>query len=264
MAYTKPDEGDTILHTHITQLTNALDGTANAGEAIRATEVDDATHYAVDVRNKNATGLHFRLRNTAGEDMLKAALSTLHVYKNIVVAANITFDGVDVGAHTHNGSNSQALAADSVNATMIGAGTVTATLIAAGAVGTSEMAADSVNATIVGNRVPQFYRREGGSATDWSTAGTTTQTPGAVRMQGGSIEWTGSAAATGQQIVTYPVSFANKPLVFATAQCHTDGSCYFMVNIHAISVSQAELIWKAPDGSTFTAVTIYWFAVGTE
>lgn len=94
--------------------------------------------------------------------------------------------------------------------TTLGFGTLVAASYAALSVGTAALALNSVDDTIAGNRVPQFYRRQGGSATDWTDAtATTTQTPTAVRMQAGVVD-TGGAAV----VVTFPVAFSNKPLVF--------------------------------------------------
>mgnify|MGYP006935504266 CR=1 FL=1 len=84
-------------------------------------------------------------------------------------------------------------------------------------VNTGSLAADSVDDTKAGDRVPQFYRRQGGSATDWSTVGTTDRTPTSVRMQGGSV----TVPASSTVIVTFPVAFSNVPLCYATATSHT-------------------------------------------
>lgn len=80
------------------------------------------------------------------------------------------------------------------------------------AVGAAALANDSVDDTKVGNRVPQMYRRQGNSATDWWSSGTTTQTPGAVRMQVGYISTTDGGS------ITFPVAYSYIPLVFATVE----------------------------------------------
>lgn len=80
------------------------------------------------------------------------------------------------------------------------------------AVTTAKLATDSVDDTIVGNRVPQFYRRQGGSATDWSSPGTTTRTPTTVRIQAGVI----TVGAGGFTTVTFPTAFSDKPIVQVT------------------------------------------------
>lgn len=73
---------------------------------------------------------------------------------------------------------------------------------------------DAVDDTKVGNRVPQFYRRKGGSATDWDVAGTTTYTPTTVRMQAGVHSVTISNGNDNQSgSITFPVSFSAAPIV---------------------------------------------------
>jgi len=64
---------------------------------------------------------------------------------------------------------------------------VTGAKIADGGVDTTQLADDSVDDTKAGDRMPQFYRRQGGAVNNWDTPGSTDRTPGAVRMQGGSI-----------------------------------------------------------------------------
>jgi hypothetical protein len=75
----------------------------------------------------------------------------------------------------------------------------------------AKLAANSVDDTKVGDRVPQLYRRQGGSATSWDTPGTTSRTPTAVRIQVGRYEWTGSNSITGNFTVTFPTAFSEIP-----------------------------------------------------
>lgn len=125
----------------------------------------------------------------------------------------------------------------------------------------AKMAADSVDDTKAGNRVPQFYRRQGGSATDWDSPGTTTRTPGAVRMQAGSIS-TGSqaAGAFNTQAVTFPVAFSAKPLVLVSP-----GGTATSWEMAASSISTTGFIayFKNTDTTTLTA-NVHWLAIGTE
>lgn len=128
-----------------------------------------------------------------------------------------------------------------------------------GAATTAKIDADAVDDTKAGARVPQFYRRQGGSATEWDTSGTTARTPGAVRQQAGAIEWTGESDTSGAIEVTFPVAFAYKPLVFIQALDYgvvTDPS--------TISASAFTISWSTHTGGSRTSVHFFWFAVGTE
>lgn len=87
-----------------------------------------------------------------------------------------------------------------------------------GSIDTAHLANDAVDDTKVGNRVPQLYRRLGGSATDWNVAGVTGYTPGAVRMQIGAVNVTIPAdMSAGSTVVTFPVAFSGKPLVLVSS-----------------------------------------------
>jgi hypothetical protein len=129
-----------------------------------------------------------------------------------------------------------------------------------GSIDTAHLSNDSVDDTKAGNRVPQFYRRQGGDATNWSgysTGGTTAYTPGAVRMQGGFYELVvDPAAATGDVDITYPVAFSAAPLVYVSVNYVgvTSGTC---ARGAVITTYQ----WAVPSATKFTA---YWYSVAGD
>jgi hypothetical protein len=152
------------------------------------------------------------------------------------------------------------LANDAVTVDKIADDAVTADQIADSAVTTARIANDAVDDTKAGDRVPQFYRRQGGDASDWATSGTTDYTPGAVRMQGGSRVVVGPGASSGTVTVTFPVAFSNVPMAFLT-----DGGNGLVVwSINAGSSSQLTLNWRTTDGSTPALVAVFWMAIGPE
>jgi hypothetical protein len=127
--------------------------------------------------------------------------------------------------------------------------------------GINSIKADAVDDTRVGNRVPQFYRRQGGSATNWDAVGTTTYIPTAVRMQCGVARWTGIAADNGSLTVTLPVAFSYKPIVIA--------QCFNVPNICAIGyggafTNEINISWHDFLGLTYTQVDFTWLAIGPE
>jgi hypothetical protein len=133
-------------------------------------------------------------------------------------------------------------------------------------VDTAMITADAVDDTIVGNRVPQFYRRQGGSATNWATQGTSTQTPGAVRMQAGVRRWTGIASFAGDVTVTFPVAFSNVPIVIATHQGDASSDDVVII-VRSTSATQVTLFWRVVNetaGLAQTVVDINWLAIGSE
>ena len=134
---------------------------------------------------------------------------------------------------------------------------IPATGLANGAVDTTARMADNiVDDTKVGNRVPQFYRRQGGSATDWTTPGTTERTPTTVRQQAGSITTDASLNVT----VTFPVAFSQPPLVF----CQIEGNVRGMVIIPSAVTASQFVVRVELDGGVQSAQTVFWFAVGAE
>lgn len=63
--------------------------------------------------------------------------------------------------------------------------------------------------------------RQGGSSTNWNTAGTTTYTPTSLKVQTGtanvaSVTTAYSTWYYGSVAVTFPEAFTNKPMVFGT------------------------------------------------
>lgn len=135
-----------------------------------------------------------------------------------------------------------------------------------GVVGATQLAADSVDDTKVGNRVPRIYRRQGGSATDWSSAGTTTQTPGMVLEQMGVINKSFTSATLVSQAVTFPVAFSQTPIVtfsLGPSQSFSGGGNISYVSYASVSTTGFTV------NITFTAANtgnldITWRATGTE
>lgn len=131
-------------------------------------------------------------------------------------------------------------------------------MIETGAVTLAKMAVDSVDDSKAGNRIIQMHRRQGGNGASWIAPGTTTYTPGMVRMQVGAIQWTGGSAASGTQAVTYPTAFSEIPIVIATCQNHDDVVC----NVANQGASAFRIDWSSV--SSYTALDLSWIAIGTE
>lgn len=131
------------------------------------------------------------------------------------------------------------------------------------AVTLAKMAANSVDDTKAGNRVPQFYRRQGGSATIWSTQGVTTYTPTAVRMQGGVLEFDFLSDSVLSQPITFPVAFSYAPLVLATVEV-SSGYRVFLI-VHSLTTTGCYFELYTDNGSDVTATfDVHWLAIGPE
>jgi len=105
-----------------------------------------------------------------------------------------------------------------------------------------------------------LYRRQGGHPTDWEDYGVTTYIPGAVRMQVGSKNWTGTPADSGSVVVTFPVAFSDIPLGWATPKGGSVG-----VGISNLTATTMEIFWRVlKDDQVVGALTIYWQAIGPQ
>lgn len=143
------------------------------------------------------------VNNAVGDAQLRdsAALSV------IGRASNSSGDPADIVATTHGYVLMR-------NGTTLGFGQVL----------TAGIAADAVDDSKAGDRVPQFYRRQGNSSTDWSQAGTNNYTPsGGIREQWGvaTVPFVGSSL-TGSVEITLPVAYSNKGIAVATPIGVTD------------------------------------------
>jgi len=130
----------------------------------------------------------------------------------------------------------------------------------------AKLAADSVDDTKCGNRVPQFYRRQGGSAGFWNESGTTTYTPTAVRMQAGNLRMS-VGDTSGEYTITFPTAFSNNPLVFLTGFYtdptplpeYADKAIY---TVTATTPSEFTVHWTSTE--TESTVCVNWLAIGPE
>jgi len=135
--------------------------------------------------------------------------------------------------------------------------------IADEAVTADKIAADAIDDTKVGNRVPQFYRRQGGSASDWSANGSTNYTPTTVRMESGATEITiSNGNSYGTVNITFPTAFSNVPLVFATVGENVNAISLVLVT--SVSSGGATLRINRATTSGDETRTVYWLAIGPE
>lgn len=132
-----------------------------------------------------------------------------------------------------------------------------------GQVATAGVANDAIDDTKVGNRVPQFIRRQGGNSANWGTAGTSNYTPGMVRMQSGSIQVTHPGGSQSSTVsVTFPVAFSQVPQVFLT----TAVSDYYLAHkFFYITATEFSFNMLTVDGASVSSpYTVQWLAVGPE
>ena len=103
--------------------------------------------------------------------------------------------------------------------------------------------------------IPRVSKRQGGSATDWNTAGTTAYTPANPKIQAGVITMSLGGSDPKGATITFPESFAHAPLVFLTSNIF-----FIFPTVNAASTTQVT-IYVTP-GSGEGDVTINWLAIG--
>jgi hypothetical protein len=148
-----------------------------------------------------------------------------------------------------------------LNASQLSSGTVP--LARLSGISTSQLAADSVDDTIAGNRVPQFYRRQGSSSSSYWGAGVNNYTPTAVRMQAGHSSVSSGTPVTSQNLtITFPVAFSQSPLILHSV-VGVIGSSPSHVVVSSISGSSVTLTIAYP-ASGIQSTDITWLAIGPE
>lgn len=231
------------------QVTN-LQGQINDIEAILAGGTGDQVYRAsggVEGWGTVATG------GIADNAITNAKIRDASGLSVIGRSANSVGDPADISAST----------ADSVlrrSGSTLGFGQVATGGLADLSVTLAKLANNSVDDTKVGDRVPQVYRRQGSHASSWKAPGTTTYTPGAVRMQMGSVTTDGSGLFT----VTFPVAFSNVPLVFVQAETLNLG---MVATVYSISSTQCFIkSWGESGGApvAWAGVGVLWLAIGPE
>jgi hypothetical protein len=109
------------------------------------------------------------------------------------------------------------------------------------------------------------YRRQGGSASDWSSSGTTNYTPGEAIPQVGSASVTWSSSATSNLLtITFPQAFSAPPVVILTT--FADGSSTgskVTFSVETVSATQVTVRGYISDESTSsTSRKVFWLALG--
>lgn len=111
-----------------------------------------------------------------------------------------------------------------------------------------------------GGRVPQWARyRQGGEADIWSRPGGYTYTAFQGFVQVGSFKWTGGAATSGGDSQTFPVAFADEPLLWCNVVKTTPLGVQVIVQPWSDGPGIDVLWWAA---SNVTEIWFHWLAYG--
>ncbi len=146
-----------------------------------------------------------------------------------IAVINTNMDTID--AHRHTGTTSGL--------------TIQTGGLADDAVTAAKIADDTITPALLGAMVPGFLGRQGGSATNWDTMGTTNYTSGI------NVRWQcGMAYSNTSVTVTFPVAFSAVPMLLVCAY----GSTITVMTPSATTVAI----------TTAGAATVAWLAIGPE
>ena len=108
-----------------------------------------------------------------------------------------------------------------------------------------------------------IHRRQGGSATDWATTGTTNYTPGESFIQVGAVSVTFSSG-TGTQAVTFPVAFSGVPVVLLTVDnAASSTKRKLLATVESVSASSVTIrLYMTDESTSSSSAVVYWVAVG--
>lgn len=196
---------------------------------------------------------------TGGVITLTDARTFLHMYTLVARASLDNGAALSVIGRASNSSGAVADIAASSNEQVL---MRTGNALVWQQVATAQVANDAIDDTKAGNRVPQFYRRQGNSASDWAAAGTSSQTPAAVRMQAGVRAITFSAGTSASATVTFPQAFSNNPIVLLSSM---DDNGAFRISLAATVLSSSQFAISAiADSSMSETIEVAWLAIGPE
>lgn len=132
-----------------------------------------------------------------------------------------------------------------------------------GMVTAAKLASDSVDDSKLGERVPQFYSRQGGHPTAWGNAGSTNYDPGMVRMCGGR-NTVSLSSGSGTGVIVYPTGFSQTPFVYISPSS-TDTSVMFSAKASDLNLNTFTCHIEQTKGTPFTgSVSYVWLAIGPE
>lgn len=179
--------------------------------------------------------------------------------------SSVTNSKISNGAITENKIGSEAVTEDKIGLYAVTEEKILPNVISTAklkdaAVSILKLASNSVDDTKAGVRVPQARYRQGGNANEWDIPGTISYLLGFVRMQFGTIQWTGAAANSGSKVITFPEAFSYSPMFLGFSgdvDVHATGD-------NVTTPTGGTINWKTIDGSNVSAVNLWWIAIGTE
>lgn len=242
---------------------NSVSGLTNGATMVFVIDPTDSTKKqaftgVIDTAGSQVTGVVW----TEGTNVAHSSGATVVDYETAthwaLYSKGLLVQHTQAGAHTAI-TNTSGLTTDTLtvtSGTTLPAGDIATADLADSAVATAKIADDAVtDAKLIYGKLRS---RQGGSATDWSTAGTTTYDYSGTNtfIQAGSATSSGSSGVT----VTFPVAFNQVPLVFLSCEAGTSNFAEIEIS-PALSATQFTFAVYTLGGA-LAVKDVYWMAIG--
>jgi hypothetical protein len=225
-------------NTRIDRIVVRVDWTTQTGRITRIAGVDAASPTAPNITQTTGTTY----------DMMIC---------RVTVNTSGTVTVVDERVMAQVATNGIANAA--VTLAKMASNSVDASKIVDGSVGTAELADGGTTYAKLAPGAGKLTNRQGGSATNWSTAGTTNYVPTAVRNQCGVAR---VLVGTQGIAVTFPVAFSNVPIVVISEVENGNATTAF-ITVNNVTASGFTVYYHAA-GTVPATFDATWLAIGPE
>jgi len=169
-----------------------------AADSVETAKIKDLNVTVGKLANNAVETIKIKDLNVTTGKLANSAVETVKIADLNVTTGKLAANAVETAKIKDLNVTAAKLAANSVETSKIKDLNVT----------TAKLANNAVTDAKVGTRVPFFWQRQGGNATNWSTPGTNSYTPtDSVQMEGGSI------AGPSPIDVTFPSPFGDVPMV---------------------------------------------------
>lgn len=197
-----------------------------------------------------------------GAKIEDSAIDSEHITDFSIDRVHLVTDIIDGTKIANDVINSEHYVAGSIDNEHIADDAVNSEHYAAASIDTEHLADNIVNDTKVGNRVPMFTKRQGGSPTIWSTFGNNNYTPTTVKIQGGvkNIGSIDGGVLSATITITFPEAFAYNPIIQLTAYGNV---AYGFVLLNSISTTAITFTFLN-HGIMNDTFTCHWLAIGQE
>jgi hypothetical protein len=213
------------------------------------TLTDERTWAAVPTNgivNANVTLAKMAANSIDSDQYVDGSIDGVHIANDAIDSQHYADGSIDT-AH---------IAADAITNVCLGPGVISVNKMAANSVDSDQYVDGSIDQVHLAVGASKVTNRKGGSATVWSTVGTTNYTPATVRIQVGAIMIPDAGTS-----ITFPVAFSDIPLLFLMTAAGEGMNQHVWISTLAADTAAVGSYDETIPG---TAVNCYWLAIGPE